>query len=476
MSWKRGDASQVAAGPWGGHSGTPWDDGVYSAVRQVLIGSSAGINFIQFEYDEDNHSIWCEKHGGVVGVIKTDKIKLDFPSEFLISISGTCASVTQGGGPVIVTSLSFESNRRNYGPFGVYKGMPFSLTASSGMLLGFYGRCSSYLDCIGVYVQPLTQRSNQLEMHKMNYSSPVNPYQRGNLLAPPKNHYAMASSQMISTAPVNPYPHSSKKLVSSGPWGGDSGTIFDDGIYTGVREIQITRSGGLVSIRVCYDHNGKAVWGKRNGGTAGLKLDKVAWGVPSDPAPYQLRPVGGEGGRPWEGAPSEPMSESGPWGGEGGKPWDDGVYRGVRKVLITRGDAICSVQFEYDLNGRFVWTPVHGKGNDDCTYQIKFDYPYEVLTSISGYYDTVPGDMPKRVIRSLTFHTNKGKYGPHGKSIGTPFASANQDGKVVGFHGRSSNYLDAIGVHMQYWSSDETSNRHPSEKGSMTSFLHKMLP
>ena len=86
----------------------------------------------------------------------------------------------------------------------------------------------------------------------------------------------MAGGQIIPTAPVaNPYPHSSRKVVSFGPWGGDSGTIFDDGIYTGVREIQITRSGGLVSVRVCYDHNGKPVWGRKNGGTAGLKLDKV---------------------------------------------------------------------------------------------------------------------------------------------------------------------------------------------------------
>ncbi|KAK9713944.1 hypothetical protein RND81_06G060000 [Saponaria officinalis] len=581
MNWKLGDVNCVTAGPWGGHSGTPWDDGVYPAVRQVVIGCSAGVNFIQFEYDENNHSIWCEKHGGIIGVIKTDKIKLDYPTEFLISIGGTCGSVTEGGGPVIVTSLCFESNMRKYGPFGVYKGTPFALAANTGKLVGFYGQSSSYLDSIGVYVKPLKQRGNLLEMHKMMSSTPVSPYQRGNMLETPKNHFDHAVGPMISTTPVNPYPHSSKKVVSFGPWGGDSGTIFDDGIYTGVREIQITRSGGLVSIRVCYDHNGRAVWARKNGGSAGLKLDKivfdypfevlsqisgyygstilrgptaiksltfhtnrrsygpfgdqqgfsfssgtskgpivgfhgtngyfihsigvhvleampllsqpsypdpystsplisseVAWGVPRQPAPYQTRSLGGEGGRPWEGVPREPVNlyESGPWGGEGGNPWDDGVYRGVRKILLTRGDVICSVQFEYDLNGRFVWTPIHGKVNDDCTYQIKFDYPYEVLTSISGYYDILPGDMPKRVVRSLTFHTNRTKYGPHGKTTGTYFSSANKDGKVVGFHGRSSYYLDAIGVHMQYWVSDETSHRHPYEKGSISSFLHKILP
>lgn len=69
-------------------------------------------------------------------------------------------------------------------------------------------------------------------------------------------------------------PQVSKRIVSFGPWGADSGATFDDGIYTGVREIHITRSGGLVSIRVCYDQNGKVVWGDKNGGTGGLKFDK----------------------------------------------------------------------------------------------------------------------------------------------------------------------------------------------------------
>ncbi|KAL4655077.1 hypothetical protein ACB092_01G424900 [Castanea dentata] len=54
---------------------------------------------------------------------------------------------------------------------------------------------------------------------------------------------------------------------------------FDDGrYYTGVREIQLTRSGGgLVSIQVLYDFNGEARWGKENGVSVrgGSTLEKV---------------------------------------------------------------------------------------------------------------------------------------------------------------------------------------------------------
>ena len=82
--------------------------------------------------------------------------------------------------------------------------------------------------------------------------------------------------------------------------------------------------------------------------------------------------------------------------------------------------------------------------------QIKLEYPHEVLTCISGYYGPI-GNEHSKVINSLTFYTSRGKYGPFGEEIGTFFTSTTTEGKVVGFHGRSSLYLDAIGVHMQHW-------------------------
>lgn len=83
--------------------------------------------------------------------------------------------------------------------------------------------------------------------------------------------------------------------------------------------------------------------------------------------------------------------------------------------------------------------------------QIKFDYPNEVLSSISGYVSSVTLDGKNKVIKSLTLHSTRGKYGPFGEELGTYFTSATTEGKVVGFHGRSGLYLDAIGVHMQHW-------------------------
>lgn len=63
--------------------------------------------------------------------------------------------------------------------------------------------------------------------------------------------------------------------LTYGPWGGSGGTIFDDGVYTGIREIKLTRNAGITSIKVLYDRNGQAVWGNKNGGSGGIKTDKV---------------------------------------------------------------------------------------------------------------------------------------------------------------------------------------------------------
>ena len=79
--------------------------------------------------------------------------------------------------------------------------------------------------------------------------------------------------------------------------------------------------------------------------------------------------------------------------------------------------------------------------------QIIFDFPYEVLTHISGYYGPLMY-MGPTVIKSLTFHTTRRVYGPFGEEHGTYFTTKLKEGKVVGIHGRNGLFLDAIGVHV----------------------------
>jgi hypothetical protein len=79
------------------------------------------------------------------------QVKLDFPDEALVSVSGHYGSVC--GTPVIIRSLTFQSNHSKYGPFGTEEGTPFSLPVSSGKVIGFHGRSGSYVNSIGFYLK-----------------------------------------------------------------------------------------------------------------------------------------------------------------------------------------------------------------------------------------------------------------------------------------------------------------------------------
>lgn len=53
----------IGPGPWGGDGGRPWDDGVYTGVKQIYIMRTDFIGSVQIEYDRSGQSIWSTKHG-----------------------------------------------------------------------------------------------------------------------------------------------------------------------------------------------------------------------------------------------------------------------------------------------------------------------------------------------------------------------------------------------------------------------------
>ena len=77
---------------------------------------------------------------------------MDHPNEFLISVSGTYGAEY---GLEIVQSITFISNMRSYGPFGLKKGTHFNLASAGDKLAGFHGRCGFYLDSIGAHKEPI---------------------------------------------------------------------------------------------------------------------------------------------------------------------------------------------------------------------------------------------------------------------------------------------------------------------------------
>uniref|UniRef100_A0A803M619 Jacalin-type lectin domain-containing protein n=2 Tax=Chenopodium quinoa TaxID=63459 RepID=A0A803M619_CHEQI len=144
------DEHEDTVGPWGGNGGTSWDDGCYSGVREIKLVYDRCIDSITVVYDKNGKSVKSEKHGGNGGSI-TVEIKLNYPEEYLISVSGHYSSLVQGIPPVI-RSLMFKSNLRIFGPFGIQEGTPFYFPMEGGRIIGFKGRSGWYLDSIGFYL------------------------------------------------------------------------------------------------------------------------------------------------------------------------------------------------------------------------------------------------------------------------------------------------------------------------------------
>lgn len=86
------------------------------------------------------------------------QVNLNSPDEFLTSIHGHYGCLIERG-PVFIRSLTLESNKKTYGPFGTEQGTYFSLPTTGGKIIGFHGKSGWYLDAIGVHLLPQSKPS-----------------------------------------------------------------------------------------------------------------------------------------------------------------------------------------------------------------------------------------------------------------------------------------------------------------------------
>lgn len=150
------------------------------------------------------------------------------------------------------------------------------------------------------------------------------------------------------------------------------------------------------------------------------------------------------------------------YGGHGGGEWTDGTYSGVKRITLTADQyALTSIQLHYALDGDESLTGIsfsgaqHGGvigiphlGALGDRMENSLNYPEENITKISGHFGIYkPWPESWVVIKSLTFHTNKAKYGPCGQESGTYFETE-VEGKIVGFFGSSGTLVDSIGMYM----------------------------
>ncbi|KAM7274196.1 hypothetical protein ACFE04_028860 [Oxalis oulophora] len=267
----------IAAGPWGGKGGSPWDDLPSSSssssviIKKFVIVHAGAIDSINIEYHHINGKpTWTSKHGGHNGE-KTSTVKLDYPNEYLIEMCGRYGRMDERG-PVIIRSLTFRSNKKKYGPYGREEGTCFSIPLSGAMIVGFHGTAGQYLDSIGIYLRPI-----QIGIA----SVPENAGQEVKVVNETKKKEKQNVAMPVAVN--DKVPQKSERVITYGPWGGNGGLTFNDGAgFTGIRQITLTRSVAVVSMKVQYDLKGETVWGSKHGGVGAFITDNVCFDYPSE--------------------------------------------------------------------------------------------------------------------------------------------------------------------------------------------------
>ncbi|KAG5588222.1 hypothetical protein H5410_048656 [Solanum commersonii] len=136
------------------------------------------------------------------------------------------------------------------------------------------------------------------------------------------------------------------------------------------------------------------------------------------------------------------------WGGSGARHWNYRPKGVVKQIVVKHGSIIDSIMFKsIEENGVMESSETFGGPGGGLTTEINIDSPSEYLTGVSGTYGLYDSYL---IIKSIKFHTNLSDHGPMGSVINTDtnFSFIMQGGVVVGFHGSSGAFLDAIGLYV----------------------------
>jgi len=138
-------------GPRGGNGGIAHDMKVVPhRMESVTVCSDAVVNSLTFSYNDRNgKQRMLGPWGGPAGSSFTIRLGA---FEHLKGIVGTFGPFDAAGN--VITSLTFTTNIRKYGPFGRGGGTEFTVPVEThGGIVGFFGRAGTYLEALGVYIR-----------------------------------------------------------------------------------------------------------------------------------------------------------------------------------------------------------------------------------------------------------------------------------------------------------------------------------
>ncbi|KAF3525301.1 hypothetical protein F2Q69_00046775 [Brassica cretica] len=147
--------------------------------------------------------------------------------------------------------------------------------------------------------------------------------------------------------------------------------------------------------------------------------------------------------------PLKPSKKLQAVGGDEGASWDDGAFDGVKKIQVGQNnDGVSFVAVEYQNGSQKVVGGGHGKQSPLGVETFELT-DGEYITSVGVYYDKIHAEgRGVTVVTSLKFKTNKQISQPFGMTGGEYVELKEEGNKIVGFHGKASNWVHQIGVYV----------------------------
>uniref|UniRef100_J3N8Q8 Jacalin-type lectin domain-containing protein n=1 Tax=Oryza brachyantha TaxID=4533 RepID=J3N8Q8_ORYBR len=463
--FKEENVGIVKIGPWGGNRGRCYDIEVAPHhLESIRIYSDMAIHSFEFSYNDRNGKKHVAGPWGGYGGSSVNAIQLE-PSEILVEVSGTFGRFI--GFQNIITSLTFVTNTRSYGPYGQRKGTPFDIPVQgSGCIVGFFGRAGWCVDAIGIYVNPDLQTYKDEGKVVLAKIGPCggNTGNAHDIKVPP---YHLENLTICSDIVIH------SLTFSYNDHDGEHHTVCLKGSLVGTcQKIQfgssefITRVSGTIgsyntpsdvvtSITLVTNVGCYGPFGQENGipfnfpvqgngrivgffGHADLYVDAI--GVYVNPCVGTIKEEEEE---------NDGITKIGPFGRRGGNPFDIKVTpHQLESITICSEFVVNSLEFSYKSQDRqqHIVGPWGSGGGNKYTIQLG---PLEFLVKVLGTFGPF-GEFPN-VITSLTFVTNTDHhYGPFGQGGGTPFyGPMSGHGSIVGFFGRKGPCIEAIGFYLR---------------------------
>ncbi|KAI3795090.1 hypothetical protein L1987_37734 [Smallanthus sonchifolius] len=145
----------IRVGTWGRQNGGPQNNWSFELeqghkLQKIAVDHGDDVIYsLMFTFECGGVFHTSNKAGGWAGGQTVSQVMFDSDEE-IVGIKG---SIGTRGSYTIISSLSFETNKRTHGPFGGTSNSVFSIPWDKGSLVGLYGFADYYIDGIGVYLK-----------------------------------------------------------------------------------------------------------------------------------------------------------------------------------------------------------------------------------------------------------------------------------------------------------------------------------